>query len=90
MFIKLHHHKSGQEFYIPASHIVIIDGVERDELSPSITDAKRVLKIKMTHIHTIISKSQNTLTFEVRESPAEVATLVNEMLHGASRASAIN
>lgn len=85
MFIKLHHHKSGKEFFIPASHVVIIDGVSvPDKENP------RALPLGVTHIHTVIMKGQNTLTFEVKESPEEVATLVNEMLNTTARASRTN
>ena len=85
MFIRLHHKNSGKEFFIPASHIVIIDGVT----TPNKMDVKAPGE-ESTHIHTVIMKGQNTLTFEVRESPAEVATLVNEMLNTVARATKMN
>lgn len=85
MFIRLHHKNSGKEFFIPASHIVIIDGVT----TPNKVDVK-ALGGESTHIHTVIMKGQNTLTFEVRESPEEVATLVNEMLNSTARAARMN
>lgn len=85
MFIRLHHKNSGKEFFIPASHIVIIDGVT----TPNKVDVK-ALGDESTHIHTVIMKGQNTLTFEVRESPEEVATLVNEMLNSTARAARMN
>lgn len=85
MFIRLHHHKSGKEFFIPASHIVIIDGVtvvnKLDVKAPG---------DETTHIHTVIMKGQNTLSFEVRETPDEVASLVNEMLNTVARATKMN
>ena len=85
MFIRLHHHKSGKEFFIPASHIVIIDGVS----TPNKLDIKAPGD-ESTHIHTVIMKGQNTLTFEVRETPDEVASLVNEMLNTVARATKMN
>jgi hypothetical protein len=85
MFIRLHHKKSGTGFYISASHVIIIDEIE----VPNKTDV-RAPGEKTTHIHTVIMKAQNTLTFEVRESPEEVATLVNEMLNTAARAAKMN
>ena len=85
MFIRLHHKNSGKEFFIPASHIVIIDGVTL----PNKMDVKAPGE-DVTHIHTIIAKGPNTLTFEVRESPDEVATLVNEMLNTVARATKMN
>jgi hypothetical protein len=85
MFIRLHHKNSGTEFYIPASHIVIIDGVT----TPNKMDVKAPGE-ESTHIHTVIMKGQNTLTFEVRESPEQVATLVNEMLNTVARATKMN
>lgn len=85
MFIPLHHKNSGQLFFIPASHIVIIDQVTL----PNKIDVKLPGQ-DSTHIHTVITKGQNTLTFEVRESPEEVATLVNEMLHTSARSSRTN
>jgi phosphate uptake regulator len=85
MFIRLHHKISGKEFFIPASHVVIIDGVT----TPNKVDV-RAPGDEVTHIHTVIMKGQNTLTFEVRESPEEVATLVNEMLNSVARATRMN
>ena len=85
MFIRLHHHKSGKEFFIPASHIVIIDGVTM----PNKLDVKAPGE-GVTHIHTVIMKGQNTLSFEVRETPDEVASLVNEMLNTVARATKMN
>jgi hypothetical protein len=85
MFIRLHHQKSGKEFFIPASHIVIIDGVSVPD-----KDNPRAVATEMTHVHTVIMKGQNTLTFEVKESPDEVATLVNEMLNTVARATKMN
>lgn len=85
MFIRLHHFKSGKEFYIPASHVVIIDGViEPDKENPRSPGTEK------THIHTVIMKAQNTLTFEVKETPEEVASLVNEMLNTVARATKMN
>ena len=85
MFIRLHHKVSGKEFFIPASHIVIIDGVtvvnKLDVKAPG---------DETTHIHTVIMKGQNTLSFEVRETPDEVASLVNEMLNTVARATKMN
>lgn len=85
MFIRLHHKNSGKEFFIPASHVVIIDGVT----VPDKVNVKAPGE-ETTHIHTVIMKGQNTLTFEVRESPEEVATLVNEMLNTVARATRVN
>jgi hypothetical protein len=85
MFIRLHHKNSGKEFYLPASHVVIIDGVT----VPNKMDVKAPGE-DTTHIHTVIMKGQNTLTFEVRESPEEVATLVNEMLNTVARTTKMN
>jgi hypothetical protein len=85
MFIRLHHKNSGKEFFIPASHVVIIDGVT----VPNKMDVKAPGD-DVTHIHTVIMKGQNTLTFEVRESPEEVATLVNEMLNSSARSARMN
>jgi hypothetical protein len=85
MFIRLHHKNSGKEFFIPASHIVIIDGAT----TPNKMDMKAPGE-ETTHIHTVIMKGQNTLTFEVRETPAEVASLVNEMLNTVARATKMN
>ena len=85
MFIRLHHKNSGKEFFIPASHIVIIDGVS----TPNKLDIKAPGD-ESTHIHTVIMKGQNTLTFEVRETPDEVASLVNEMLNTVARATKMN
>jgi hypothetical protein len=85
VFIKLHHKNSGKEFFIPASHVVIIDGVT----VPNKMDVKAPGE-DVTHIHTVIMKGQNTLTFEVRETPEEVASLVNEMLNTVARATKMN
>jgi len=85
VFIRLHHKNSGKEFYIPASHVVIIDGVTM----PNKLDVKAPGE-DSTHIHTVIMRGQNTITFEVRETPDEVASLVNEMLNTVARATKMN
>lgn len=85
MFIPLHHRASGRLFYIPASHITIID--EKEE--PNKVDVKQPGE-RYTVVMTIIMMGQNSVTFQVRESPDEVATLVNEMLNTVARATKIN
>lgn len=85
MFIRLHHKKSGEEFYIPASHVVIIDQAKvPDKENP------RAVSESSTFVHTVIMRGNQTLNFEVRESPEEVATLVNEMLNTTARAAKLN
>jgi hypothetical protein len=80
MFIRLHHAKNGKPFYIPATHIVIIDGVDQpvtggDKILSTEGELKRTTPVTM--VHSIITKGSHTLTFEVKEPPEEVAALVN-------------
>jgi hypothetical protein len=87
MFIRLHHYESGKEFHIPANAVLVISiDTKRDKNKVS----GEVKEKEVTRVVTGITMSNQQVIFEVRESPTEVATLVNEMLNTAARAARMN